>query len=109
MVRSVAQSEWTAEDRALMLARAMYRRTLCPGPCGQPKELAWNPHNEGWYQGGAEHECHGCTALQNAHQKPGEQLPPVVYLDLDYTRDEAKDPLPEPGEAPVQMPDPYDD
>lgn len=108
LVRSIQQPEWTAEDRALMLARAMYLRTLCPGICGQPKELAWSPHNEGWYEAGEEHVCHACTSLQNHGRKPDEQAP-VVFLDLDYTRDHATHPLPAPGAAPVQVVDPYDD
>lgn len=55
--------EWTPDDRALFLALQMYEDTLCPGGCGQPKELAWHSAMEGWFEA-TEWVCHACSARQ---------------------------------------------
>lgn len=36
--------------------------------CGHPKETAWHPDNEGWFEVVEEITCHGCTALVNARR-----------------------------------------
>lgn len=45
------------------LALTVYEESLCPG-CGQPKDAAYNPDAEGWYEA---HEitCAGCKAQQD--------------------------------------------
>lgn len=56
----VESPEWTDDDRALLLALAAYEATLCPGGCGQPRELAWHSHMEGFYEA-TKWICHACT------------------------------------------------
>lgn len=50
--RQVREAEWLDSDRALALALTEYEQSLCPCGCGQPRELAWNPDSEGWWQVG---------------------------------------------------------
>lgn len=88
MVRSWQQSEWTEEDRALMLARDVHLKSLCR--CGHQKEQAWHPGNEGWYEVTAVYECHACTALARHEDS---DAAPVRYLGLTDTRDYEKNPL----------------
>jgi hypothetical protein len=88
--RAYTASAWTEEDRALMLARDAYLATLCRG-CGQPKDQAWHPDNEGWYEVSASFECHACTALRREGNPSAE---PVVFHAVTDTRDYEKDPLP---------------
>ena len=91
--RSWTQSEWTAEDRVLMLARQEYLRTLCPR-CGHPKDRAWHPDNDGWFEVTDSMTCHACTALANHdHEGPG-VAPPVQFHVLSDTRDYDAKPLP---------------
>lgn len=75
-----------------MLARQMHRDSLCPD-CGQPRDRAWHPQLEGWYETGVR-VCHGCKALHDAKADPHQK----VYL-LD-TYDEGEEgplgPLPPP-------------
>lgn len=52
--------EWTAADRALLVALARYEGTLCPG-CGQPKQLAWHGDLTDWWEADR-FICGGCTA-----------------------------------------------
>lgn len=101
LLRSWAQSEWTEEDRALMLARDTYRSSLCPG-CGQPKDHAWHPDNDGWYEVTVTFECHACTALAR-EANPGAE--PVEFHAVTDTRDYAKNPLPPLPTGPRLTPD----
>jgi hypothetical protein len=73
-----------------MLAFQMYKSTLCPG-CGQPKDTAWHPDNEGWFEVTQSFECHPCTALRRESDSSAE---PVLYLAVTDTRDYEKSPLP---------------
>lgn len=59
----VESPEWTDDDRALLLALDAYESTLCPGGCGQPRELAWHSHMEGFYDP-TRWICHACTARE---------------------------------------------
>jgi hypothetical protein len=68
--------EWTEEDRALLLALAEYEATLCRG-CGEPKQVAWHSHMEGFYEG-EKWVCHACTA-QADHQ--------VIYSTVQVDKD----------------------
>lgn len=92
VVRSWQTSEWTAEDRALMLAHAMYLKTLCPG-CGHPKDKAWHWDNDGGrYEVTRTYQCHPCTTL--ARTAEGPEAKPVQYHRVEYMRDEQATPLP---------------
>lgn len=90
VTRAYTASAWTEEDRALMLARDHYRRSLCPG-CGQPKDTAWHPDNEGWFEVTQTFECHACTAMA---REGNPDAPPAVFLAVSDTRDYEKSPLP---------------
>jgi hypothetical protein len=100
LVRSWQQSEWTEEDRALMLARDVYLATLCR--CGQPKETAWHPDNDGWFEVTQTFECHACTALAREGNDAAE---PVSFHAVTDTRDYEKDPLPPMPTGPRMNPD----
>jgi hypothetical protein len=94
VVRSWQQPEWTAEDRALMLGRQTYEKSLC-GRCGHPKERAWHPDNEGWFEVTEVIECHACTALAaHGHDHMSSPAQPVEYLVVSDTRDYVEKPLP---------------
>lgn len=73
-----------------MLARAMHRRTLCPG-CGHPKATAWHPDNEGWFEPN-EVTCHGCTAERGPEVNG--RVQPVKWVSSRDGRDYEKKPLP---------------
>lgn len=90
VVRTVTRSAWTDEDRALMLARAQVKRSLCPG-CGHPREKAWHPDNDGWFEVEKTITCHACTAER---RRDAADAKPVEYPVVTYTRDETKKPLP---------------
>ena len=80
-----------------MIAWRQYQAGLCPG-CGQPKELAWHPENEGWYDA-AGIVCHACTAKEQA-QNP--KADPTRYHALLYTRGPSSRPLAQPYLAAIQ-------
>lgn len=90
VVRAFTASPWTEEDRALMLAWAAYQRSLCPR-CGHPKETAWHPDNEGYFEVLETHECNACTAIA---RHGNDDQPPVEFLVVSDTRDYDQDPLP---------------
>lgn len=90
VLRSFTASPWTEEDRALMMAHAQYVASLCKG-CGHPKEKAWHPHNDGWYEVTETFECNACTALARESNPAAET---VEFHAVTYTRDEANNPLP---------------
>lgn len=105
MLRTVTASPWTEEDRALMLGYRSYLATLCPGECGQPRELAHHWDNEGWYSVEDEDRttCHACTALKQAGAK--EPIEPVEFLTISHPRDYATKPLrPTPPKKPERRP-----
>lgn len=88
--RTITQSEWTPEDRALMLARQSNREQV-HDRCGQPKDRAFHPDNEGWYDADEVVVCWACTALDQAEDpKAGPHQLHVIRDMRDY---EAK-PLP---------------
>jgi hypothetical protein len=90
LLRAFTASAWTEEDRALLLARDAYLATLCSG-CGQPKETAWHPDNEGWFEVTQSFECNACTALRRESDPSSE---PVTFHAVTDTRDYEKSPLP---------------
>lgn len=90
IARTVQQSEWTPEDRALMLARTQHYGSLCPG-CGHPKDHAWHPDNEGWFEVVQTRECHACTTLARASDPDAK---PAEFHTVADTRDYASNPLP---------------
>lgn len=91
--RTYTGSQWTAEDRALMLARQSYKRGLCTG-CGLPVEKAWHPDNDGWIKVAGVYTCHGCTAQDNYDRAPGDPIKPREYPVVVDTRDYTVKPLP---------------
>jgi hypothetical protein len=101
LARSWAQSEWTEEDRALMLARDAYEATLCKG-CGHPKDTAWHPDNDGWFEVTQTFTCHACTALR---QHGDDQAQPVEFHAVTDTRDYERNPLPPMPVGPRMNPD----
>lgn len=95
----MTRSPWTDEDRALLLAFSLYEESLCS--CGEPRNLAHHPDNEGWYtidndpEEGSAVVCNACAAIEkNKAEAEKSDLPyglrPVLVHDRDY---EAK-PLP---------------
>ena len=59
---SVWSPEWTEDDRALLLGLAAHEETLCPGGCGQPKDLAWHDHMDGEYEVEITYSCPDAAA-----------------------------------------------
>lgn len=96
MIRSSQRSEWTDEDRALMVAYQLYLDSLCPG-CGQPRAKAHHSDNDGWYRIAEAVVCHACTVARK-HGQDGE-VDPVEYLTVVDDRDYQKNPLPAYGSA----------
>lgn len=101
VIRAFTGSAWTEEDRALLLARDVYLATLCKG-CGHPKETAWHPDNEGWFEVTASFECAACTALRREAEP---SAPPVEFYAVTDTRDYVKNPLPPMPVGPRMDPD----
>lgn len=76
-----------------MLAWERYRQTLCEG-CGEPKDLAWHPDMDGWYEVHHLFTCHSCTARARAISKSGEPVEPKTYPGAPInTRDLKAEPL----------------
>jgi hypothetical protein len=93
LARSITESPWSDEDRALMLAYRMWRHSICEG-CGQPKRLAHHPDNDGWYEA-TPVVCHGCTAMRRkANEGSKEPVKPVEFYRLAHDRDYDLRPLP---------------
>lgn len=86
-------SPWTDEDRLLMLAYAEYKNTLCPG-CGHPKDTAWHPDNDGFFEVVREYVCHACAAIDAHGLDPEHRPPPRPHLVVADTRDYDERPLP---------------
>lgn len=86
-------SPWTDEDRLLMLAWDAYQRTLCPD-CGHPRDKAWHPDNDGWFEVTREVVCHACTAADWYDTEPEHRPPPRKHLVVTDTRDYDERPLP---------------
>lgn len=63
VVRTITEPAWTDDDRALMLALQLYEDGLCSG-CGQPKDRAWHPDMDGWYEAYT-YECNACSTVQD--------------------------------------------
>lgn len=90
----MTESEWTDEDRALLLAYKLWERSLCDG-CGQPRSRAHHPDNDGYYRASEAVVCHACTALRRAHQSGSkEPVKPVELFHVVHDRDYEADPLP---------------
>lgn len=51
---------WSEQDRLLALALTAHEDSLCGG-CGQPKDQAYNPDAQGWFEARAV-VCAGCAA-----------------------------------------------
>jgi hypothetical protein len=90
VVRAITQSEWTSEDRALMLARQANQKKLHER-CGHPKDKAFHPDNEGWYDASDTLVCWACTALDQAADS---KAPPHEMHVIRDVRDYDAKPLP---------------
>jgi len=90
LARTVTASGWTSEDRALMLGWRMYSEGL--HACGHPKETAFHPDNEGWFDNLGWVTCWACTAGQEP-DKDGHITPVRLPIVVD-TRDYVAKPLP---------------
>lgn len=69
-VSTVHEPLWLREDRALALALDSYERSLC-GECGHPRDRAWHPDMDGWYEAKEIH-CNACAALQRKAREDAE-------------------------------------
>lgn len=78
---TVEAPAFTEDDRALLLALALYEDGGCPG-CGQPKEHAWHSELDGWYEA-TSWVCHGCTELEG-RQKAYSTLTVRDGIDADW-------------------------
>lgn len=90
VARVVTASQWTDEDRALMLALRIHQDSLCPG-CGHPKNTAWHHQSIDSFEMDGEFVCWACTAAQ--HPDKDGQRDPVTYPVVVDTRDYEKFPL----------------
>jgi hypothetical protein len=88
---TVTAAAWTVEDRALMLGWRMYLASLHE-PCGHPKETAFHPDNEGWFEPSGWITCWACTAGKEP-DKDG-RVTPVRFPVVVDTRDYERKPLP---------------
>lgn len=94
VARSWTESEWTVEDRALMLARQMYLGTIHER-CGHPKDRAFHPDNEGYFEVTDTFVCHACTAMDNhGHDYAHGPAKDYELMVVSDTRDYEKSPLP---------------
>jgi len=100
VAQAITASAWSDEDRRLMLAYREYLSTLCPGGCGQPREIAHHWDMDGWYEADAV-TCHACTARKRAEQEDSsEPVKPVELIGVVDVRDYDKKPLP-PAKTPA--------
>lgn len=60
ILRGISKKKWSTVDRLLAVAHVMAQDLLCPG-CGQPKNEAFNPDSEGYYEV-RDTVCNGCLA-----------------------------------------------
>jgi hypothetical protein len=77
---------FTVEDRCLLLGLEAYEASLCPGPCGMPREVAWHSDMDGWLHPESV-VCLACTALRDGETE-------VAYSYLVNERTSHDDPLP---------------
>lgn len=73
----------TDTDRALMLALELYERSLCPD-CRYPRELAYDPDLNGWFEVDDSVVCQACLAREQYVEsmnkpEPGQKI--AVVLD----------------------------
>lgn len=89
---TVTSPAWTEDDRSLMLALQAYEASLCSGPCGQPRHVAWHSELEGWFED-EKYVCHACSALRGeqvvyavaVNEYPFAQRPPLPVFVLGET------------------------
>lgn len=83
--KTIRQPQWMTEDRILALALDTYERSLCSG-CGQPRDRAWHPDMDGWYEA-EEVICNGCGAIERkareASAGEGNSTPGRKYYAVD--------------------------
>lgn len=78
------EGPWTARDRELAEALAIYEASLCPG-CSQPLSETLDPDREGWYEVHVE-TCAACRAkaLDKTEDEPGALV--TVLPDPSYVK-----------------------
>jgi hypothetical protein len=88
---TVESPEWTEEDRAALLGLQAYEDTLCPGGCGQPRQIAWHADAQALCDVN-QYVCTACTA-RDGHQRvytqpyfADEPGAPVKLADLSPLR-----------------------
>lgn len=73
---------WSSRDRGLAEALTELEDQKCSG-CGHPRELAWNPETNGWWD---HHEvvCEACAELERVKAETKNPEPGAMpYLTLD--------------------------
>lgn len=83
---TIESPDFTIEDQALLLGLDLYESSLCPGPCGMPRHVAWHTEMDGWFEDRA-FKCHACTAMATPN-KDGERHPVIYHISVD-TREDA--------------------
>jgi hypothetical protein len=97
VTRTLTESPWTPEDRALLLAYRQCKASIHE-PCGVPVEKAFNPEMRGYYEATDDEPliCWACTAIAAKDHEGPEPVKPVVvgrHTVID-TRDYDANPLP---------------
>lgn len=59
--------DWTDADRLLAVALTEHESRLCPCGCGFPRDVAWDPDADGWFEGRA-HVCYAKAAAERWRQ-----------------------------------------
>lgn len=87
-----------------MLARQLYRSRFHER-CGHPKDRAFHPDNDGWFEVTDVITCWACTAMDNhGHDYVAGPARPFELLVVADTRDYETQPLP-----PIVRPDVTDE
>lgn len=76
---------WTETDRVLAMALELYERSLC-AECSQPRELAWDPEMDGWFEVDDSTVCMACAERERwvkevKEPQPGQKI--TVRFDAE--------------------------
>lgn len=66
----------------LSLALTAYEDSLCGG-CGQPKDRAYNPDMDGWYEARADIQCASCAAMDRHREETKKPEPGTKSYVID--------------------------